>query len=417
MEEWGTHPRTLTYGFITLLYFVYKAFQNDEDESVAQNVKRGIYFACLFFLLYCATQLRDGHFSRPHPVVWRVVTGVFILYEMFLIVLLFQRQEDGPKLMVYVDSSLGVELPSRSYGDSCALYTPDDPVSNFRNLRDTILDEFVVMHFIGWFIGALMIRDRYICWLLSIMFEFYEMTFEHWLPNFKECWWDHLFLDILFCNALGIALGMKVCKWFEMKKYDWIGIHDIPNLSGKARRAMQQFTPVSWLPYNWEMLQSENRFWKVLSMVVLLSVMMLNSFFLKTVLWVPASNRLNVYRLAIWYSAGSYAVAEYYIFCRTTQVAKLGPRAWLGCAVVLTEILVIIKFGKDHFTQPFPDYIVYSWAILGLLIVAGSTFYFQCLKQQRQPNTIQDEDPDYTELISPDGSRYLLRARKKTKSK
>lgn len=35
-------------------------------------------------------------------------------------------------------------------------------------------------------------RDEMLCWVLSILFEVWEYTFEHMLPNFAECWWDHV---------------------------------------------------------------------------------------------------------------------------------------------------------------------------------------------------------------------------------
>ena len=38
----------------------------------------------------------------------------------------------------------------------------------------------------------LIVRDVKICLFMSFLFELMEFTFEHWLPNFKECWWDHV---------------------------------------------------------------------------------------------------------------------------------------------------------------------------------------------------------------------------------
>lgn len=406
-DEWSNRPHTLSLGLITLVYIVYAAFkERDEEYDSATNLKRGIKYAIIFFLVYCAAQLRDGHFVRPHPIVWRVVTGLFIVYEMFLIVLLFQNQQDAPRLLKHLDPTLGVQLPPRSYGESCTLYTPDDPVSAFRNLTDTVFDIFVLMHFFGWFIGALMIRDHLICWSISILFELYELTFSHWLPNFKECWWDHIFLDVFMCNAAGIYLGMKMCHWFEMKSYNWVGIQTIPHLSGKAKRAMEQFTPFDWLPYDWKMFRSQSRFWSVLFMIFSLSVMMLNSFFLKTVLWVPASNPLNVIRLSIWYSAGSYAIAEYYLFCAAPGARKLGPRAWLGLGVVVTEVLIIFKFGKGYFVAPFPFIVKISWGIAFFVLVVGSTIYFQCLKTEKQVETSAA-----LLVTSPGGTRHKLTTR------
>jgi hypothetical protein len=111
-------------------------------------------------------------------------------------------------------------------------------------------DEFVLAHVVGWFAKTLLLRDAYLCLFLSIMFEIWEMTFQHQLPNFAECWWDHVrthrspicdhlieakrcadthlarffvernqvILDILICNNIGIIVGMLTCRYlFKMK--------------------------------------------------------------------------------------------------------------------------------------------------------------------------------------------------------
>jgi phosphatidylserine synthase 2 len=59
--------------------------------------------------------------------------------------------DDARFLLSKLDSRLGKPLPERSYAEDCALYTPYDEQSSFRNLRDTIWDEFILAHFFGWF--------------------------------------------------------------------------------------------------------------------------------------------------------------------------------------------------------------------------------------------------------------------------
>lgn len=56
------------------------------------------------------------------------------------------------------------------------------------------------------------------------MWEITEVTFAHLLPNFIECWWDALILDVLVCNGLGIWCGLKICKMLEMREYKWASI-------------------------------------------------------------------------------------------------------------------------------------------------------------------------------------------------
>ncbi|ETV95782.1 hypothetical protein H310_10838 [Aphanomyces invadans] len=394
-DSWTTRPHTLLVGLITLVYFLYALLHEDPASTSLDDLKRGVKFACIFFLVYCVLQLRDGHFIRPHPAIWRLITGIFILYEMVLILLLFMKTPDARAFLKHYDPSLGVQLPEEGFAEDCRLFTPEHPTNAVANFSATLFDRFVVMHFLGWIVGAVMIRSYTVCWLISILFEFYELSFAHWLKNFAECWWDQIILDVLLCNAAGIWIGMRICRYFEMKKYNWVGWRKIPTVSGRAQRFAAQFTPANWLPYDWKMFRSATRFWMVLFMVVVLSVMMLNSFFLKTVLWVPASNSLNVVRLTIWYSAGSYAIAEFYVFMSYTAPShlpdgatapsrKLGPRAWLGLGVVVTEICLILKHGQGMFTAPFPTIVKVSWAIASVLVFGGSTVYFTIVHRNRR---------------------------------
>lgn len=60
--------------------------------------------------------------------------------------------------------------------------------------------------------------------LLLTLLLFIQLFFMHLLPNFAECWWDQVILDILLCNGGGIWLGMTVCRFLEMRTYHWASI-------------------------------------------------------------------------------------------------------------------------------------------------------------------------------------------------
>ena len=47
----------------------------------------------------------------------------------------------------------------------------------------------------------------------SIMFEVVEVSLQHMFPNFNECWWDHLGLDVFGCNLLGMVCGMMCVRF------------------------------------------------------------------------------------------------------------------------------------------------------------------------------------------------------------
>lgn len=50
----------------------------------------GLCAGAVVFLVFCLLYLHDGPFVRPHPAVWRVVTGIGILYLCSLVWILFQ---------------------------------------------------------------------------------------------------------------------------------------------------------------------------------------------------------------------------------------------------------------------------------------------------------------------------------------
>ena len=61
---------------------------------------------------------------------------------------------------------------------------------------------------------ALIMRDWTLLWILCILWELVEYSFQHRMPNFHECWWDHWILDVLVCNFGGMAVGMAMCRHF-----------------------------------------------------------------------------------------------------------------------------------------------------------------------------------------------------------
>ena len=48
-----------------------------------------------------------------------------------------------------------------------------------------------------------------------------EYSLRNVLNNFKECWWDHLVIDILGCNLLGIVIGFYVIDKLGLDRYRW----------------------------------------------------------------------------------------------------------------------------------------------------------------------------------------------------
>jgi len=79
---------------------------------------------------------------------------------------------------------------------------------------------------------------------------------------------------------------------------------------------------------------------------------------------------------------------EYYEFIQTdsSPFHKPGTFAWLGGAIALVETLIIIKFGRGLFPQPWPRTVVAVWSTVG--VVAGAVFVIWSVRYYRRHGTL-----------------------------
>ncbi|CAE7806310.1 ptdss2, partial [Symbiodinium sp. KB8] len=187
--------------------------------------------ACGFVItVFCAEHLRDTLLLRPHPAFWRWVLGCGLLYAAAMAFALFQSIDDLRSWVRFLDPdhiSGSDPLAEKSYGEDCSF--------TWANLVGT-MDEFVLAHALGWYAKALMFRDVWLALAASFLFEMLEYTFESYLPNFIECWWDHLLLDFLGCNAIGLVAGHLTMRYLQSKEYNWGGIRQINSVSAAVQR-------------------------------------------------------------------------------------------------------------------------------------------------------------------------------------
>jgi len=373
-------PHTITLLLLAGLALVYVAFTRQDDTDTVTNIKMGVVGASCVFLLFSLLQMKDGLFVRPHPAFWRVVMGVSVLYLVILVFMFFQNVGDARQLLKHIDPSLGERLPERSYAEDCRIYTPDDPVSSFRNVKDALADEFVLAHLIGWWMKMLIIRDLYLCWTLSILFEIVELTFANILPNFNECWWDQVILDVLGANCLGIFLGLLTCQYFKMKRYNWAGAPT----SWDWKSILSLFTPAKFESYDWEILSKPSRFVYILALLGLFELVELNAFFLKYILWIPPPHKINLLRLLIWFGIAMPAFREIYQFLTDKNCQKYGTMVWLAFAIAGMEALIWIKFGWNELTISFPWYMVWFWCIFSIVFTTWAVVFFWNKKKETE---------------------------------
>ena len=82
--------------FISLTIFLVASFWGYPDNLLGRwtntfeySSRVGLMFAGALFLLFSMIFLPNSYVSRPHPIYWRFVMGLAVLYMMFMTFLLF----------------------------------------------------------------------------------------------------------------------------------------------------------------------------------------------------------------------------------------------------------------------------------------------------------------------------------------
>uniref|UniRef100_A0A0N5BXP2 Phosphatidylserine synthase n=1 Tax=Strongyloides papillosus TaxID=174720 RepID=A0A0N5BXP2_STREA len=335
-------PHTVSVLVCLCLFLIYTAFMSD-DSNTSDNAYKGLKAGCVLFIIVSALAFPNGPFIRPHPILWRIIFGISVLYLILLQFTVFQSFRDIKDTLKWLDPERlhNEKLDEKEYAVNCSDISLERIWSH--------MDIFAVGHFLGWTMKALLIRHTIICWYISIAWEITELFFTHLLPNFAECWWDAIGLDILLCNGLGILFGTYICKLLEMREFHWESIKSIRTTKGKFKRAVLQFTPESWLKVDWFKNTALKRFLCVYLFVMIWLVSELNTFFLKHIFAVDTSHPLVFYRIFLIGLISAPSIRQFYVFATDPRVSRLGMQAWVYCAVCALEAAICIKFGRQQF--------------------------------------------------------------------
>lgn len=373
---WRDHTILVLLAMCAVLTYI--AIFEDIIDDPDYNKKRGIISCAIFFVLFGVTQTPNGPFIRPHPAFWRLILVSSVLYEICLVYLLFQSVDVARNLFKNIDPSLGIPLSEKSFGGNCLIYDSNMPNNPFHNFLDK-MDGFVINHFIGWYFKAIVIRDLWICFIMSFIFELLEYTLEHQLPNFSECWWDHWVLDFIVCNSLGIYFGLKTCDYLRMKPYNWLGVNNIPTVKGKVVRILTQFSPYSWIQYDWCPMKSLKHWVISWLLIFVFEVGELSTFYLKYIFWIPAPNFLVLGRMVFMLLGSSVAVREGFEYLDNPLCKRFGTQCWVSWSIIFTEILIILKFDWYLVTKAPPPFIAGSWIAFGVFFIVwtGCHFYIK----------------------------------------
>jgi hypothetical protein len=95
---------------------------------------------------------------------------------------------------------------------------------SYDNVMRQLTSPWMVSHFFGWVGKMCLFRDVKYCMVSSLMFELAELSLQFIIPEFKECWWDSIFIDFLGANLLGILAGNALIKFLNSRSVRHVGV-------------------------------------------------------------------------------------------------------------------------------------------------------------------------------------------------
>ena len=99
--EFFYKPHTLTLLFVGIAWVLYSAFTRNADDNLENNLWAAAKVIAFFFMIISVIAFPSGPFIRPHPVIWRMVFGISVLYLMMLLFVLFQDYSTIKQIMYW----------------------------------------------------------------------------------------------------------------------------------------------------------------------------------------------------------------------------------------------------------------------------------------------------------------------------
>lgn len=351
--EFHEKPRQVFIGIVLLGILGFFAASNSGDNiGLEKSVRTVCLGVVVLIVFYCMLQSKDGLMIRPHPMLWRAIHGLALTYAILLAVILILPVEQG---ISFVHDAL---LPDIAGGSIHVLKKQQtatlqrlDPLEcriSFPNIMRQVTSIWFIAHGLGWWGKMCLLRDWSMCLTYSVAFEVTELSLVWLIPEFEECWWDSLFMDMLGANMIGLYLGTVTLKWLACRRYEWEPHDKNKPLLHHFSAFLKKFTPFSWSDYVWP---SDPKCWILSSMAWIGALLLeVNSFLILHALVIRPSHWFNVARLCLLGAQGAQSVPEWYEYVRG-NTERIGHNTWLMFLIATLELMIGFKYGRGG--QPY----------------------------------------------------------------
>ncbi|CDO66447.1 phosphatidylserine synthase, putative [Plasmodium reichenowi] len=285
--------------------------------------------------LYCVMQ---KYAKTPKiSILTKILNYLILIYYVIIMFLHFFSTSEVRTVLRFLNKNIEFHSVEKSYMENC---------NTLANISDKI-DWFVCAHLWGWFAKGIIIRNFFILNINSVIFELIELRFQHILPNFYECWWDHIFLDVLSCNLIGIIASILFMKYFNIQLYDW----KIPDKI-KPNKKNIIFPTVDKLCR--KVFTNSSTLLLLIFVSFIINIIDLNIFFLKAEIQLHHSNLIVITRtFAIGFISGK-ACKEFYRSLKDGMTPKRAFYIFIEIIILSLEFLLAIRW-KDTLVSDKSD--------------------------------------------------------------
>lgn len=234
---------------------------------------------------------------------------------------------------------------------------------------------------------------------LSLSFEIVEVAMQHWLHDFRECWWDHLVVDVLICNSIGIHFGLFLADVTGFKRFHWVRGEENEETS-IVWNVIDIFNPFAWIKKNWAVFASARNLFAAATVCAYATLVQLQSFMLKETWGINSAHPFMIARVIVLFLLGTGAATVYYEDVvhkkkpqqqredskqqqqATVDHSNRGMSLWLAYAITILEILNNIKYAIPIIlmrSDPTPGHIWIPMLAVTVLTLVWFVFHFVLL--------------------------------------
>jgi hypothetical protein len=346
--EFHEQPRQIVTGAVLIVMLGLISRANSEaSENYGPAVRTTFLGLTVLIVFYCMLHTKDGLMIRPHPMLWRAVHGAAFSYVIFLGIVMILPNRLGISFVhdfLMPDIAGGAaQVFSKQQNALVRHLDPSECAITFSNVFRQVTSIYFFAHVFGWWGKMCLLRDWSMCLQYSVTFELVELSLVWLIPEFEECWWDSIVMDMLGANMLGLLLGSQTLRWLACRSYDWEPFDKNKPLFEHFRVLIKKLTPFSWSDYYWP---NDPKCW-ILSSVAWIGALVLevNSFIVLHALVIRPSHWFNIFRLCLLGAQGAQSVPEWYEYVRG-NTERIGHNTWLVLLIIALELMIGLKYGR-----------------------------------------------------------------------